>query len=58
MIRIVITALAFTILGAGCAMQELVVAEETELVVATSSIDEASLLDVVCNRIPNRDTGR
>ena len=46
MIRIVITALAFTILGAGCAMQELVVAEETELVVATSSIDEASLLDV------------
>ena len=46
MIRIVIIALMFTIFGTGCAVQELVLAEETELVVATSSVDEASLLDV------------
>lgn len=33
-------------LGSGCAVQELVIAEETELDVATSSVDEALLLDV------------
>ncbi len=40
--------LLFTIafLGTGCAVQELVVAEETELAIATSSVDEALLLDV------------
>jgi len=32
--------------GSGCAVQELVIADETELVVAASSIDEALLLDV------------
>ncbi len=33
-------------MASGCAVQELVVAEETQLVVATSSVDEAMLLDV------------
>jgi hypothetical protein len=32
--------------GSGCAVQELVVAEETQLIVAATSIDEALLLDV------------
>jgi hypothetical protein len=46
MIRIV--TLVFTVLmfGTGCAVQELVLAEETELVVATTSVDEAMLLDI------------
>ena len=42
-------AIATTVLAlsaSGCAVQELVVAEETELNVAQSSVDEASLLDV------------
>jgi len=34
------------VFASGCAVQELVVAEETELVVAASSVDEALLLDV------------
>ncbi len=34
------------VFGSGCAVQELVVAQETELVVAASSVDEAMLLDV------------
>ena len=39
--------LLVALLGAsGCAVQELVVADETQLVVATDSIDEAMLLDV------------
>jgi hypothetical protein len=33
-------------LTAGCAVQEIVIAEETQLVVAPSSVDEALLLDV------------
>ena len=46
MIRLFITIVAFAIFATGCAVQELVVADETELVVATSSVDEALLLDI------------
>ena len=46
MIRLLITVFVVAIVGSGCAVQELVVAEETELVVATTSVDEALLLDV------------
>ncbi|MDH5622276.1 MAG: hypothetical protein OEY74_09360 [Gammaproteobacteria bacterium] len=46
MLRLLITITALGMLTAGCAVQELVIAEETQLVVATSSIDEALLLDV------------
>lgn len=38
--------MALAALASGCSVQELVVAEETQLVVATSSVDEALLLDV------------
>ena len=38
--------LAVIVSASGCAVQELVVAEETQLVVATSAVDEALLLDV------------
>jgi len=46
MVRLSITLFAAAILASGCSVQELVVAEETELVVASSSVDEAMLLDV------------
>lgn len=46
MIRNAILALALGVFCSGCAVQELVVADETELVVAQSAIDEALLLDV------------
>ena len=46
MIRIALLLLSLFVAGAGCTVQELVVAEETELVVAASSVDEALLLDV------------
>ncbi|MCJ7591165.1 MAG: hypothetical protein MUO51_07410 [Woeseiaceae bacterium] len=46
MIRLLIAVLTIAIFSAGCAVQELVVAEETQLVVATSSVDEALLLDI------------
>lgn len=46
MVRLSITLFAAVILASGCSVQELVVAEETELVVAASSVDEALLLDV------------
>ena len=46
MIRRLIILFAVAIFSSGCSIQELVVAEETELVVAASSIDEALLLDV------------
>ncbi len=45
-IKVIITIGAVAIFGSGCAVQELVVAEETQLVVAESSVDEAMLLDV------------
>ena len=41
---ILISSIAFC--GYGCSVQELVVAEETQLVVAATSVDEALLLDV------------
>ena len=46
MIRLFTLIVVVAIFGSGCAVQELVMAEETELVVSTSSIDEALLLDV------------
>jgi hypothetical protein len=46
MIRLFLLIVLLAIFGSGCAVQELVIAEETELVVAASSIDEALLLDV------------
>jgi hypothetical protein len=46
MIRLLITTTALLMLTAGCAVQEIVIAEETQLVVAPSSVDEALLLDV------------
>ncbi len=46
MMRILALVLFTAIFGAGCAVQELVVAEETTLVVATETVDEVMLLDV------------
>lgn len=46
MIRLLITLLTIVIFASGCSVQELVIAEETELVVATTSVEEALLLDV------------
>ena len=46
MIRLLLTLLIAVLSVSGCAVQELVVAEETQLVMATSSVDEALLLDV------------
>jgi len=46
MIRLLLTVLVFAVSVSGCAVQELVVAEETQLVMATSAVDEALLLDV------------
>ena len=46
MIRILTLIVVLVVFASGCAVQELVVAEETELVVAASSVDEALLLDV------------
>jgi hypothetical protein len=46
MIRLLIIILTVVTLASGCAVQEIVVAEETELVVATTSVEEALLLDV------------
>ena len=38
--------IAYAVFSAGCAVQEVVIAEETQLVIATSSVDEVLLLDV------------
>jgi hypothetical protein len=46
MIRLLITIVTIAIFSSGCSVQELVLAEETELVVATTAIEEALLLDV------------
>ena len=46
MIRLLITLLTVAIFSSGCSVQELVLAEETELVVATTAVEEALLLDV------------
>jgi len=44
--QLFILLLVIVFCGYGCSIQELVVAEETQLVVAATSIDEAMLLDV------------
>ena len=44
--RISILAILLCLAGTGCSVNEVVVAEETELVVAESPVDEALLLDV------------
>jgi len=46
MIRILTLIVVLAVLASGCAVQELVIAEETELVVSATSVDEALLLDV------------
>jgi hypothetical protein len=46
MIRLLITIFTVAIFSSGCSVQELVLAEETELVVATTAVEEALLLDV------------
>lgn len=46
MIRLAVSVFSIGMICSGCAVQELVVAEETELVVAESSVDEAMLLDI------------
>jgi len=46
MIRLLITIVTVAIFSSGCSVQELVLAEETELVVATTAVEEALLLDV------------
>ncbi len=46
MIRNILLLALSCLLGAGCTVQELIVAEETELVVAATTVDEALLLDI------------
>ncbi len=46
MIRNLLLVITLSVFAIGCAVQELVVAEETQLIVAASSVDEAMLLDV------------
>jgi hypothetical protein len=46
MIRLLTLTVVCAVFASGCAVQELVIAEETELDVAASSVDEALLLDV------------
>jgi hypothetical protein len=46
MLRLLFAVIAVAVFAAGCAVQEVVIAEETQLMVATSSVDEALLLDV------------
>ncbi len=44
--RIVLLLVALCLMGTGCSVNEVVVADETELVVATSPVDESRLLDI------------
>ena len=46
MSRLALLLAALAVFNSGCAVQELIIAEETELAVAVSSIDEAVLLDI------------
>ncbi len=46
MLRIVLLLVALCLLGAGCTVNEVVVADETELDVASSPVDESRLLDI------------
>lgn len=43
---LILLAISASLLTSGCAVQELVVAEETQLEIATTSIDESLLLDI------------
>ena len=46
MLRIVLLLVALCLLGTGCAVSEVIVADETELYVANSPVDESRLLDI------------
>ena len=46
MLRLSLLILTLCLLGTGCTVNEVIVAEETELVVATSPVDESRLLDI------------
>ena len=46
MLRLSLLILTLCLLGTGCTVNEVIVAEETELVVASSPVDEARLLDI------------
>ena len=46
MLRFSLLLLALCLLGTGCTVNEVIVAEETELIVAQTQVDEAALLDV------------
>lgn len=46
MLRIVLLLIALCLLGTGCAVNEVVVADETELYVSNSPVDESRLLDI------------
>ena len=46
MLRLSLLILTLCLLGTGCTVNEIIVAEETELVVASSPVDEARLLDI------------
>ncbi len=46
MLRIVLLLVALCLLGTGCAVNEVIVADETELYVANSPVDESRLLDI------------
>jgi len=46
MLRNVLLLIALCLLGAGCSVNEVVVADETKLDVATSPVDESRLLDI------------
>ncbi len=46
MLRFSLLLLALCLLGTGCTVNEVIVAEETELVVARTQVDEAALLDI------------
>lgn len=46
MLRAVLVLIALCLLGTGCAVDEVIVADETELDVATTPVDESRLLDI------------
>ena len=46
MLRFSLLLLALCLLGTGCTVNEVIVAEETELEVARTQVDEAALLDI------------
>ena len=46
MLRLTLPILVLCLVGAGCTVNEVIVADETELVVAQSPADESRLLDI------------